>query len=115
MEKKEALACERGHGDRHTPPLSSSWGQQHSLSAAYCRERIHSNVHAGTVCYFISQVWTRSADFPGCGDGLEGIMFSMLGVCFVIKKKKSSFVIPGAVYFKVHLPHKVHFHSAGSF
>lgn len=73
--------------DIHTPPLNSSWGKQHSLSAAYCRERIHNNVHAGSVYSFISHIWTHSADFPGCGDDLEGFKFSMLGVCFAIKKK----------------------------
>lgn len=53
MKKEESLACERAHGDRHTPPLNLSWGKQYSSYAAYRRERIHNNVHAGTV--FFSQ------------------------------------------------------------
>lgn len=91
MKEEETLACERAHGDRHAPPLNSSWGKQHSLSAAYGRERIHSNVRAGTVCSFICHIWTHSADFPGCEDDLEGFKFSMLGVCFAIKKKITKF------------------------
>lgn len=87
MKKEETLACERAHGDRHTPPLKSSWGKQHSLSAAYHRESMHSNVPVGTVCSFLSHIWRFPADFPRCGDDLEGFKVSMLGVCFSVKKK----------------------------
>lgn len=87
MKKEETLACERAHGDRHTPPLKSSWGKQHSLSAAYRRESMHSNVPVGTVCSFLSHIWRFPADFPRCGDDLEGFKVSMLGVCFSVKKK----------------------------
>lgn len=68
MEKEETLACERAHGDRHTPPLNSSWRKQHSLSAVYHRERIHSNVQAGTVCYQLCL--DTFSWLPECGDSV---------------------------------------------
>lgn len=103
MKKEETLACEHPHGDGQTPPCSFCWEKQLSLSAAYRREGIHSDVFAGAVCSFSSQSCLEMFSWlPSIWGWSRGVKFSMLGVCFAVRKKKIKF--GDSVFLEVPAP-----------
>lgn len=104
--KKRKLVREPVRGDGHTTPHSLSWGKQPSLCAAYLQALYVLSQSHLEMFSWLPRIWGWSG----------GVKFSMLGVCFAIRKKKSSrLVTPGAIYFKTCLLHEVHFHSLSYF
>lgn len=110
MKKEETLACDHPHGmDKHLPVASAGRSSfpylQHMVEKGYI-VMFFAGACSSQSCLemfsWLSSIWGWS----------RGVKFSMLGVCFAVRKKKSSLVTR---YFERCLPQKVHFHNLSYF